>query len=216
MKNLQKAGGIASLIQAITFIVGLIFYVTILASSNYGSLEIDPVRNVAFLVENQTIMYIWNIIIYIVFGIFLVVQTVSLYDRLKSESSAMLQISTVFGFIWACLVIASGMVENIGTGVVVDLYGKDPVLAGSIWLSLKFVVDGLGGGNEIVGGLWVLLLSISAFSSERVPKALNFLGAIVGFSGIVTVIPPLGSVGALFGLGLIVWYIWMGIVMMRS
>ena len=74
---------------------------------------------------------------------------------------------------------------------------------------------GLGGGNEIVGGLWVLLVSWIALR-DVLPKALNYLGMIVGVAGIVTLVPALTEVGAIFGLGIIVWYIWVGIVLLRN
>jgi hypothetical protein len=78
---------------------------------------------VAFLVDNQTIMYVWNMIIYVVFDVFLVVPALALYERLKAGSPAMMQTATAFALIWAGLVLASGMVFNVGTGVVIDLYG---------------------------------------------------------------------------------------------
>ena len=74
-----------------------------------------------------------------VFGIFLVVLALALYERLKAGSPAMVQTATAFGLIWAGLVIASGMVFNIGLGTVVDLYGKDPAQAASVWLAISAV-----------------------------------------------------------------------------
>ena len=214
MKDMQKMGGVAALIMAATFLVGMALLFTLLAG--YGSLDVDPVQNVAFLADNQAIIYIWYLVIYVVFGVFLVVLALALYERLKAGSPAMVQTATAFGLIWAGLMFASGMVANIGAGVVIDLYGKDPAQAASVWLSLQFVIDGLGGGNEIVGGLWVLLLSWAALRSGGLPKALNYLGVVVSVAGLVTVVPALGEVGAVFGLGSIVWFIWLGIVMLRD
>lgn len=216
MKDLQKIGGVAALLEAATFVVGFALYFTLLASANYGSLDVDPFEHVTFLVENQAVMYAWNLVIYIVFGVFLVVLSQALYEHLKVGSPALAQIATAFGLIWAGLVIASGMVANIGTGIVVNLYDKNPTQAASVWLALQFVVNGLGGGNEIVGGLWVLLISWAALQVGRLPKLLNYFGMAVGVAGLLTVIPPLGDLGAIFGLGTIVWFAWLGIVMLRS
>jgi Domain of unknown function (DUF4386) len=216
MNNLQKMGGVAALLEAATFVVGFALYFTLLASANYGSLELDPAKNVAFLVENQAIMYAWNLIIYVAFGIFLVVLVQALYERLKVCSPALAQIATTFGLIWAGLVIASGMVANVGASTVISLYEKDPTQAASVWLTLQFVVDGLGGGNEIIGGLWVLLISWVALKSGGLPRVLNYLGVVVGVAGILTVIPVLGDLGDIFGLGTIVWFARLGIVMLRG
>lgn len=214
MNDLQKMGGVAALIEAATFVVGFGLLVTVLAPT--VAVDVDPGQSVAFLADNQAIMYVWNLIIYVVFGVFLVVLAQALYERLKAVSPAMVQTATAFGLIWAGLVIASGMVANIGLGTVVDLYGKDPAQAESVWLALDAVQNGLGGGNEIVGGIWVLLVSLAALRGGGLPRALNYLGVVIGVAGIITLVPALEMIGAIFGLGLIVWFVWLGIVMLRS
>ena len=216
MNDLQKMGGVAALIEAATFVVGFALFFTLLAPSVYGSTDGDTVQSVAFLADNQAILYIWNLIIYVLFGIFLVVLALALYERLKAGAPAMAQTATAFGLIWAGLVIASGMVANISLGTVVDLYGKDPAQAASVWLALSSVEEGLGGGNEIAGGLWVLLVSWAALWARGLPRALNYLGMVIGVSGLLTVVPVLEVLGAVFGLGLIVWFVWLGIVMLRD
>jgi len=45
---------------------------------------------------------------------------------------------------------------------------------------------------------------------------LNILGLVVGAVGIITIIPPLNTLVAVFGLGQIIWFIWMGIALLRS
>lgn len=99
--------------------------------------------------------------------------------------------------------------------MVATLYAQNPEQAGSTWLALHFVKDGLGGGNEIVGGIWVLLLSLAALRSAQLPKFLNYLGLMVSTAGIMTMIPVFGELGGSI-FGLIVWFIWLGIAMMRS
>lgn len=162
-------------------------------------------------------MYIWNQIIYLLFGVLLVVLVLALHRRLQAGSPILAQTAAAFGLIWAALVIASGMIFNVGLlGTVVDLHGQDPAQATSAWLAISSVQNGLGGGNEIVGALWILLVSWAALRSGRLPKALNYVGLLVAVAGILTVVPPLEMLGAVFGLGSIVWFLWLGIVMLRS
>lgn len=175
MSNLQRLGGVAALIEAASFLVGFALLFTLLVPAGYFAADADPVRNAAFLADNQDVMYLWYLSIYVVFGVFLVVLALALYERLKSGSPAAAQIATAFGLIWAGLVIASGMVANVGAGVVIDLYGSDPTQAGSLWLAVNTVVTGLGGGNEIVGGLWVLLISWAALQAGGLPTATKLL-----------------------------------------
>ncbi len=210
--NLQKIGGVAALIEAAAYVVGFGLYLTLLDSSGY----IGPVRKVAFLVDNQAIIYIGNLFIYVVFSVFLVVLALALYERLKAGSPALVQTATAFGLIWAGLVIASGMIFNVGIDTVVDLYGKDPAQAASVWSAIGSVQEGLGGGNEIVGGLWVLLVSWAALRTGGLPKALNYLGVLIAMVGILTVVPALHALTDVFGLSQIVWFAWLGIVMLRD
>ena len=212
MNDLQKMGGVAALIEAATYVVGLGLALTLLAPV----LDADADQYVAFLADNLTLMYVWHLIIYLVNGVFLVVLVLALHERLKAGSPAMVQTATAFGLIWAALVIASGMLIINDLGVVVDLYGEDPAQAASVWLALSAVEEGLGGAIELPGGLWVLLLSLAAMRAGGLPRALNYLGVVIGAAGILTVVPALDVLAAVFGLGFIVWFVWVGIVMLRS
>ena len=216
MHNMQKTGGIASLLCATTFIIGFVVFFTLLMPARYGSLAIDSLQHVTFLAENKALMYAWNLIIYVAFGGLLVVLAQALHERLKAGSPAVMQLATSFGLIWAGLVIASGMVANIGTAVVLGVHGKDPAQAASVWLSLSFVVNGLGGGNEIVGGLWLLLISWAGLRTGGLPRVMNYFGIVVSVSGLTTVVPALTELGSIFGLGIIVWFVWLGIFMLRN
>jgi hypothetical protein len=214
MNDLQKMGGVAALIEAAAFVVGFGLFAIVLA--DLGSGNLNPGQTMAFLVDNLAITYIVHLIIYVVFGVFLVVLALALYERLKGSSPAMVQTATGFGLIWAALVLASGMLRINDLGVVVDLYGQDPAQAESVWLALNSVEEGLGGVIELPGGLWILLLSWAALRAGGLPRALNYLGVVIGVAGILTVVPALEALTSVFGLGLIVWFVWLGIVMLRG
>jgi hypothetical protein len=79
------------------------------------------------------------------------------------------------------------------------------------------VVEGLGGGNEIVGGIWTLLVSLAALRAGLLHRALNYLGVVVGVAGILSAVPALGEVGGgVFGLTQIVWFVGLGILLLRN
>ena len=212
MVDLQKMGGIAALIAATAYIVGIALFLIILDPGG----PLDPVERVAFLAEKETIMFISMLFIYVVSGFILVVLVQALHERLKAGSPAMMQTAAVFGFIWAGILISGGMIYIIGVDTVVELYDKDPAQAASVWLSVGIVFEGLGGGIEIVGGLWTLLISLAALRSGEFPRALNYLGLVVGVAGIVTIVPALEDLTVVFGLGQIPWFIWLGIIFLRG
>ena len=214
MKTVQKMGGLAALIEAFAYIFGIAVGFTALAPYMDG--QLNPLETVAFMVENQSILYIWNQIIYVLFGIVLVVLALALYQRLQKGSPALSQTAAVFGFIWAGLVIASGMIFNISLETVVRLAPSAPEEAAAILQSVSVVQDAMGGGNEIVGGVWVLLISWAALTTGGLPKVLNYYGLLIGIAGAVTIVPGLGDVGLIFGLGQILWFIGVGVALLRS
>ena len=76
---------------------------------------------------------------------------------------------------------------------------------------------GLGGANEAIGGIWILLISWAALRTGELSKVLNYLGVVIGVAGIISIVPALGELFIyIFALGQIVWFIWLGIVMLRS
>ena len=222
LNDLQKVGGVAAPLMAAAWVVGFAVFLGVLTPAGYFDERVDPAEKVAILADNQAIVSLSYLIPYVAFGVLLVVLALALYERLKAASPALAQTATAIGLIWAGLVIAAGMVANVGIGNVVDLYARDPTQAGSAWLVIETVVFGLGGQNEIAGGLWVLLISWAALRARQLPRALNCLGVVAGVAGLLTVVPAfemLGAVevlGLVFGLGLIVWFIWLGIIMLRT
>ena len=215
MKNLQKMGGVAALIDAATYLVAIGLFLTLLAPM--GNTELDFGQFMAFFMDNQIIVFIWDLLSYMVNGVFLVILALALYDRLKAGSPAMAQVATVLGLIWAVMVFASGFITIYGYEVIANLYGKDPAQAATLKLVLGTVTLGLDHSDRFLGCLWVLLVSWAALRSGALPKALNYLGMVIGIPGIIsTLFPAFNELGVAFGLGIIVWWIWLGIVMLRN
>ncbi len=214
MNNLQKMGGISALIAALTYIVGFAMVFTVL--SDFLLEDLSHAESVQYIVDNEGLLYVWYMILYVVNAIFLTVVVLAIHERLKDGAQALSQIAAAFGLIWAGLVFASGMLILVDIGTIVELHADNPVGAELAWVTLTSVEEGLGGGIEIVGGLWALVLSIAALQLARLPKMLNYLGIIIGIAGILTIIPPIADVAVIFGLGFIVWFIWAGSVMLRS
>ena len=108
----------------------------------------------------------------------------------------MAQVATVVGLIWALVLVASGMVFNAGMAAVVDLQATDPAQAVSVWQAVEPVAQGLGGsGGELLGGLWVLLVSAAALRARKLPRALNWLGVVLGAVGVLSVVPVAQGLG---------------------
>jgi hypothetical protein len=203
----------AAFIQAACYVLG---FLLLLTSMNPGNTEgWTGLDRLAFVLDRAALFQLWNIVIYVVFGVALVAMTSTLHRLLDRPDSPWMMIATPFGFIWAGLVIASGMIASVGLTRAADLHGTSPQQAADLWTTLAVVQNGLGGGVEVVGGLWVLLISLWSLRSRIVlPRWLNGIGLIVGLAGVLTIVPMLGGLGAVFGLTQIVWFLGLGIVLL--
>jgi hypothetical protein len=215
MKTLQKIGGIAALIGAVTNLLAIVMYIT-LGPKGLGSN--NPGQIVAFLADNQAILRGWYLIIYMVFGVSLIFLPLALYERLKAGSPALVQAVITLGLIWAVLVIVMGTLSINDLSIVGKLYGENPAQATTVWLTLDSVENGLGnnGGETMVNGLWFLLLSWAALRARELPRVLNYLCVVTGVAGILSVVLDLPALTFVYGFGLIIWFVWFGIVMLRS
>jgi hypothetical protein len=67
----------------------------------------------------------------------------------------------------------------------------------------------------MVNALWFLLLSWAALQARELPRVLNYLGLVICAAGILSVVLQ-PALAAVYGLGLIIWFVWLGIVMLRG
>ena len=209
----SRAGAIGALTAAATFVFGIALFVTTL--SDYTEGDPTPGESVEFLVGHQTTLFAWYLVIFLVFGVAIIPLARALHRRLADVSPQLADIGAVFAYIWAGLMFATGMISNIGISAVVDLDETDPAAAEALWSSIDTVTNGLGGGNEIVGALWIMLVSLAAWGSGRLHTGLNVLGIISAAAGLITLVPGLSDVGMVFGIGSIVWFAWTGVVLLR-
>jgi hypothetical protein len=211
--RLGRIGGAAALLAAGTFAYGIAMFATSLA--DYTDPDATPAKSVDFLVGHQGQLLAWHIGIFIVFGATLVPLALALRQRLVGHAPVLVNTATVFAAIWAALMYATGMISNIGIEAVADLADTDPDRAVSVWSSIDAVTNGLGGGNELVGGIWIGLISIAGFATARLPRGLNVTGLVTAIAGLVTVVPQFEAVEMIFGLGSIVWFIGVGVALLR-
>jgi hypothetical protein len=213
MKTLYKIGGSAALTQAAIYIFGFILLIGSL-SPEASSLSIN--ERLAFLSSNQALYQLWIFVIYVLFGVVLVFLSFALNGILKAKQPILSGIAVIFGYVWSVLVIASGMITNIGLEAALAQQPKNIQQASQLWLTIETLQNGLGGGVEVVGGIWVLLVTLAGLKAHQLPKVMHWLGLLVGLAGILTVIPGLGDLGVVFGLLQIVWFAWLGIVLLKT
>jgi hypothetical protein len=217
LNSLQRMGGAAAVIHGAAYLVSIIFFLVLLSPN----LNADTDEYLAFVVDNQVLMRVGILIAYWLTGGTVVVLALALHERLKNGAPVLMQVATVFALIWAGLCIASANLMINDFGIVAKLYSDDPVQAKTVWSALEAVENGIVSGNEIIGSLWVLLLSLAALRTGGLIRRLNRLGIALGAAGIFTsllsfVLPETKDLIMIFGFGMIFWSIWVGTFMLRT
>jgi len=209
----QKAGGVAALYLALTYLAAMPYF--LLVVDYQGATTIAD--KVALVVGNYASMYAMYLATYVFGGIALGVLALTLYDKLKDCAPKTVRVATAIGLLWSAVLVACGMVFTYGMTTIASLASTDIAQARLVWQAIEPVALGLGGaGGEVLGGLWILLVSLVALRSGVLPKVLGWFGAIAGAVGLASVVPPLHDAAIVFGLLLIAWFVWVGFVLMAT
>jgi hypothetical protein len=210
--GLRRLGGAAALYLAVAYLVAAMYFLVVV---DFPSL-VDPLDKVELFARHLTGLQLAYLAIYVVFGVVLMALAWALHERLADAAPSTMRLATGIALVWGGVLIASGMAMNAGMETVVALHGTDPAGAATVWLAVESVTSGMSGGNgELLGGLWTLLVSWAAWRSRRLPRPLNVVGALAGTAGVLSTVPGLTDLVAVFGLTQLVWFVWLGVVMLR-
>jgi hypothetical protein len=207
----QKVGGWAALYVALAFVAAMPYFLLFV---KYPSV-VDPAEKVSMLVAHHGSLQAMYLLTYVTFGIVLSVLALTLYHRMKDETPILAQVATAVGLMWALVLVASGMICNAGIAAVVDLHATNPAQAVSVWQAVEPVAQGLGGsGGELLGGLWVLLVSAAALRTRKLPRVLNWFGVVIGAVGVLSIVPVFRDLAYGFGMLQILWFVCLGAVLL--
>lgn len=201
----DRLAGAAALGMAATYVLGFAYFGAFWA---YPA-EAPPADRMAYLSEHRASVSLAYGTIYLAFGVLLSVLVVRLHERAARAPATLTRVATLFGAVWVGLVIASGMLLTTGVRAVVALAETDAPRAAEVWDTVALLAESIGGGNELVGGLWVLLVSVACQRQRLLSTRLNGLGLFVGAAGIATVYPS-EALPAVFGLAQIPWFVGVG------
>lgn len=211
-----RLGAIAAFGAAGTYLVGFGLLVGLLLPAGYGFDPTSASEAVSFLARNAGMMVAWNSVIYILNAVCVAVLVVALHAALSPRGTRLMQVASLFGLVWVGLLLAAGMLANSAVATVAALAGNDPDQAATIWQVLRAVENGLGGGNEIAGALWILTSMAPRRPWAPIPITVRAIGCIAGCAGLLTLLPTLSEpMGAVFGLATLVWFLGIGATLLR-
>ncbi|WP_146027216.1 hypothetical protein [Bowmanella denitrificans] len=206
-RALQCTGAVASMGMALCYIFMFIVFGALLSFPASESIA-DKIQYIA---EQQLLISLAYLVGYLVFGGLLLISVQALHNKMQLANSGLLNTASLFGIVWVVLMMASGMIALVAMNTMVSLFNKSPLQAETLFYTYNTIVNGQGGGIELVGGLWVLLASICGLVHKIMSKGLHMLGVVVGTFGVLTLIQSIPEIKELFGLSQIVWFIWLAL-----
>lgn len=209
----QTAGGVAALYIATALLAAMPYFLLVV---DYLSAQ-TTADKLALVIANYSSMYAMYLVTYVFYGIALGAVAFALHDRLRDRAPILARLAAAAGGLWSVMLVASGMIFNYGMTTVVALAETDVAQARLTWQAVEPIAQALGGaGGELLGGLWILLVSSAALKSGALPRPLAWFGVVLGVIGLASTIPPARDAAMLFGVMLIVWFIWMGVVLLGA
>ena len=211
--KLQKAGGISAIIAATMYLFAMGLVVSLLQPVADTNLKFQ--EYMTFLSSNKMLVFIWNFAMYIISGICQTVLVWAIYERLKNTSPVLAKISATFGFIWVVFVFLSGFILTYSTEAIINLYQQNSTQAEMLKNTLDTITMGIDHSDKLLGCLWIGLVSFVAIKNKIFPQAVNIFGLIISIlSPIGIIIPAFIEISYLFGIGIIVWWLALGICML--
>lgn len=211
--RVQRSGGYGALYLACAYIAAMPYFLMVVDYPGATTVA----RKVDLVIGNYASMYAMYLATYVVFGLVVGVLSLALYDRLRETSPTGARTAAFAGLLWSMALVASGMVYTYGMTTIMRLAETDLAGAHDAWMAIEPVALALGGaGGELLGGLWVLLVSALALKGRVLPKALCWLGLVIGMAGLASVVPPMHDAAYAFGMLQIVWFAWLGTHLLRA
>ena len=211
MKNFSRWAGAAALAMACIYLGGFIYFGGFWAYPASAT----AVEQLSYLNQHQTGFALAMFSIYVPFGLLLAVLVTALQQQLAGQHPNAAQLSGLLGTVWVVLVIAAGMIAVSGLTYVLGASELTDAEAIATWQLIGQLVDAIGGGNEVVSGVWVLLVSALALKARLFAPAIHYLGLVVGVAGTASVL-PMEIFAVIFGLSQIIWFTAIGVALLRN
>lgn len=212
MKNKKiSKGSVIAFLLAICYIIGFVCMFMFFKPLTNSFLPAKEKFN--YILENKHQLTLWYFVIYVLFGIFLIPLVFIIKNYFNNTKWS--KLTSIFGYIWAAFVIASGFIFIIGIEKVSAIQVVDEQKL-TIWNTISILQEALGGGIELIGGFWVMLIGINGFIDKKGGLFFNVFSLLLGLIGVVTIIPFLFNLGGVFGLLQIIWFIVLGFKLQKN
>jgi hypothetical protein len=201
MKLPKKLAIISAVYGGLSYIGGIFVYLQLLKynSATSASEQINIISN------NPVLVHITTLHIYVLFSFGIIILATYLYLKLKEKQPTLSLLSLITGVVWSTILIASGFISMAVTTLIMN--GAAASDLASAWQSIDIISDALGGGNELLGGVFTGLMSLTMYKARFSSKVTSILGALVFVGGVVSALPYLADIGiGIFVISQILWF----------
>ncbi|WP_460314118.1 hypothetical protein [Aliiglaciecola aliphaticivorans] len=211
MKTQINLAAIASLTCALSFIFGLTLILVWVPDFNDG-----PSQRLQVFTEHPMLMQFWYFIVYIVFAVAILLLSMQITARGTLEHSKMHKLTMLVSYIWSSYIFASGLIAILSIEFLFNAWLPAKGEISEIWQDIYAIQMGLGEGVEWVGGIWMLVMTLTLIEQRRFSRVIHGLGYITAAFGLLTLIPSLSLVGALFGALQVVWFVCLSLLLFKQ
>ncbi len=215
MERVQRAGGIAALVQGVLFLLGLIFVFATLPAAGLGSIAnlFDPTKVLPY-VESSGALPTFGIVLGVGFAMTLVIMTLGLYYRMRDAMPRGATLAMDSAVVAAPLLLVAGFVGFTGLRALANLYGQNAGAASTAYVDLATITQVLLIAAIFAAGWSALFWGWAGARTGALNEWLGYLAVLGGLTGILTfAIPQLLFPFLVIGL---IFSFWAGAELLRT
>jgi hypothetical protein len=171
---------------------------------------------IAYLIEYKSLFNLTYIVGYVLFSCLLCFCVYALYRLYYQVSKVTMVMASLFGYFWVVVLLCAGMIGIISHELLSSYSPSNTDAAEIIYYARALLTESLGGGIEFIGGVWLFMIGSVCWRHGLLSKPLSAFTLVKGVIGIATLFLAEPVLRDLFGLTGIVWFLWIGIVMIKN
>jgi len=211
-RQLTSLAGSAFIGMAICYITLFIIYGAILSTPA----DANTAEKMVYLIENKGLFNLTYVMGYVLFACLLCFCVYVIGDLYQQVSRPAMAMARLFGYFWVVVLLCTGMIGISSHELLASYSPSNPAAAEVIYYARLLLTESLGGGIEFIGGVWLLLLGAVSWRHGLFSKPLTAVTLAKGVIGVATLFSAEPVLRDLFGITGIVWFLWMGIVMIKK